>query len=101
MTVINPATDIPSQIDTVEKLAAWCAGILFANFPEMTVVEGVGYTERAAQVGDFWVAADLKTRKIVRLSLQVSADHLSGSGKPWTFVQPLGNAPIPAAFKAN
>ncbi|MEA5627571.1 glucose-6-phosphate dehydrogenase [Nostoc sp. UHCC 0251] len=101
MTAINLATDIPSQIDTVEKLAAWCAGILFANFPDMTVIEGVGYSERAAQVGEFWVAADLKTRKIVRLSLHVSADHLSGSGKPWTFVQPLGNTAIPAAFKAN
>lgn len=101
MTAINPPTDIPSQITTVEQLAAWCAGILFANFPELTVVEGVGYTERAAQVGDFWIAADLKTRRIVRLSLPVSADHLSGSGKPWTYVQPLGNTAIPAAFKGN
>ncbi len=101
MTVINPATDIPSQIDTVEKLAAWCAGILFANNPTLTVIEGVGYTERAAQIGDFWVAADAKTRKIVRLSLEVSADHLSGSGKPWTFVQPLSSTAIPTAFKGN
>ncbi|MEH2174250.1 glucose-6-phosphate dehydrogenase [Nostoc sp.] len=101
MTTLNTATDIPSQIDTVEKLAAWCAGILFATNPTLTVIEGVGYTERAAQVGDFWVAADSKTRKIVRLSLEVSADHLSGTGKPWTFVQPLSNTPIPASFKAN
>ncbi|MEH2224394.1 hypothetical protein [Nostoc sp.] len=67
----------------------------------MTVIEGTGYTERAAQVGEFWVAADSKTRKIVRLSFHVSADNLSGSGKPWTFIQPLGNTGIPSAFKQN
>ncbi|MEH1994162.1 hypothetical protein [Nostoc sp.] len=67
----------------------------------MTVIEGTGYTERAAQVGEFWVAADAKTRKIIRLSLEVSADHLSNIGKPWTFVQPLSSTPIPAAFKGN
>ncbi|MBE8968370.1 glucose-6-phosphate dehydrogenase [Nostocales cyanobacterium LEGE 12452] len=101
MTAINIATDIPSQIGTVEELAAWCAAVLFANYPTMVVTEGVGYTERAAQVGDFWVAAAGKTRKIVRLSLEISPDNLSASGKPWTFVQPLGNTAIPAAFKEN
>ncbi|MDM9582313.1 glucose-6-phosphate dehydrogenase [Nostoc sp. GT001] len=101
MTALNISTDIPSQIDTVEKLAAWCGMVLFATNPTLTVIEGVGYTERATQSNNFWVAADAKTRNITRLSLEVSADHLSGSGKPWTFIQPLSNTPIPAAFKAN
>ncbi|MEH1995892.1 glucose-6-phosphate dehydrogenase [Nostoc sp.] len=101
MTAVNIATDIPSQIDTVEKLAAWCAGILFANNSALTVIEGAGYSERAAQIGDYWVAADIKTRKIIRLSLEVSADHLSSSAKPWTFVQPLSTTAIPTTFKGN
>ena len=101
MTALNIATDIPSQIDTVEKLSAWCAGILFAVNPTLTVIEGVSYTERAAQLGRFWVASDAKHREIVRLSLEVSPDHLSGTGKPWTFIQPLSNTAIPASFKGN
>ena len=101
MTAINVATDIPSQIDTVEKLAAWCGMVLFANNTATTVIEGVGYTERAAQSNNYWVAADAKTRNITRLSLEVSPDHLSGSGKPWTYIQPLSGTGIPAAFKAN
>lgn len=101
MTALNIATDIPSQIDTVEKLAAWCGMVLFANNSTITVVEGVGYTERVAQSNNYWVAADSKTRNITRLSLEVSSEHLSGNGKPWTFIQPISNTPIPAAFKAN
>lgn len=101
MTALNVGTDIPSQVDTVEKLAAWCGAVLFAVNPTMTVVEGVGYTERPAQHNNYWVAADSKTRNITRLSLEVSPEHLSGSGKPWTFIQPLSNAAIPATFKEN
>ncbi|WP_292697310.1 MULTISPECIES: glucose-6-phosphate dehydrogenase [unclassified Nostoc] len=71
MTAINIATDIPSQIDTLEKLHAWSGAALFAINPTLTVIEGIGYTERAAQSGRFWVAADAKTRLITRTSLEV------------------------------
>ncbi|MBE8985893.1 glucose-6-phosphate dehydrogenase [Nostoc sp. LEGE 12450] len=101
MTTINIATDIPSQITTLEQLHAWSAQALFSINPTLVVIEGVGYTERAAQAGNFWVAADSKTRMICRLSLEVSPDHLSASGKPWTFVQPLSATALPASFKAN
>ncbi|MEH2250075.1 glucose-6-phosphate dehydrogenase [Nostoc sp.] len=101
MTALNIATQIPSQITTLEQLHAWTSLALFAINPDLTVIEGVGYTERAAQAGNFWVAADSKTRIICRLSLAVSPDYLSASGKPWTFVQPLSNTPLPATFSAN
>lgn len=101
MTTLNIATDIPSQITTVEQLAAWCAGILFAVNPTTVASEGVGYSERVAQKGIFWVAAASQHREIVRLSFEVSPDHLAGGAKPWTYIQPLSNSAIPAAFKAN
>ncbi|MBN3943493.1 glucose-6-phosphate dehydrogenase [Nostoc sp. NMS9] len=101
MTAFNPATDIPSQIDTLEKLAAWVGAALFNINPGLVVTEGVGYTERACQAGNYWVAADSKTRMIVRLSLEVSPDQASGSNKNWTYIQPLSNTALPAAFKQN
>ncbi|MEH2139907.1 glucose-6-phosphate dehydrogenase [Nostoc sp.] len=101
MTAINIATDIPSQIDTLEKLHMWSALALFAINPSITVIEGVGYTERAAQAGTFWVQADAKTRGIFRASLEISPDYLSGSNKPWTYAQPISNTALPASFKAN
>lgn len=101
MTGFNPATDLPSQVDTLEKLAAWVGTALFNINSTLTVIEGVGYTERACQAGNYWVAADAKTRMIVRLSLEVSPDQGSGSNKSWTYIQPLSNTPLPASFKGN
>ncbi|MHC5728358.1 MAG: glucose-6-phosphate dehydrogenase [Nostoc sp.] len=101
MTALNIATQIPSQIVTLEQLHAWSAQALFAINSTITVIEGVGYTERAAQAGNFWVAADSKTRMICRLSLEVSPDQLSGSNKPWTYIQQLSNTVLPSSFSAN
>ncbi|MDZ7970822.1 MAG: glucose-6-phosphate dehydrogenase [Nostoc sp. DedSLP03] len=101
MTAFNPATDIPSQIDTLEKLAAWLGSALFTINPTLTVIEGVGYTERACQANNFWVGADAKTRMIIRFSLEVSPDQASGSNKNWTYIQQLSNTPLPASFKQN
>lgn len=101
MTAINIATQIPSQITTLEQLHAWSGMALFALNPTLTVIEGVGYTERATQSGTYWVAADSKTRLITRTSLAVSQNALSADGKPWTFVQELSNTALPANFSAN
>lgn len=101
MTTINLASDIPSQINTVEKLAAWCSQVLATINPSATAIEGVGYTERVAQSGVFYVAADNKYRRLIRLSLEVSPDHEAGGLKPWQYTQEISNTPIPAAFKSN
>ncbi|AFY31610.1 hypothetical protein [Calothrix sp. PCC 7507] len=94
-------TDIPSAINTVEKLHSWTGAILFNLNPTLVVIEGTGYTERAAQWGRFWVPADSKTRELIRVSLAVDPTYNNASGKPWTFVQELSSTAIPANFKAN
>lgn len=101
MTAINLTTDIPSQINTLEKLYVW-AGLALANInPSLTAIEGVGYTERCAQAGIFYVAADNKYRALIRGSVQMSPDYLAGGAKQWTFAQELSNTALPAIFKAN
>lgn len=101
MTALNIATDIPSAIDTLEKLAAW-SGLALANInPGITAIEGVGYTERVSQAGIFYVQADNKYRALIRHSIQISPDYLAGGAKMWTFAQAIGNTAIPAIFKAN
>ncbi|MFN6484015.1 MULTISPECIES: glucose-6-phosphate dehydrogenase [unclassified Nostoc] len=101
MTTIVLATDIPSQINTLEKLHAWSGMALFNINSGLTVVEGVGYSERAAQYGNYWVAADSKTRAIVRASLAVDPTYLNATGKPWTFIQELSQTTLPSNFKSN
>lgn len=101
MTALVISTDIPSQINTLEKLAAW-ANLTLANInPSLAVIEGVGYTERAAQAGVFFVAADNKYRLLGRTSIQMSPDYLAGGAKLWTYAQELSNTAIPTTFKAN
>lgn len=101
MSVLNIATDIPSQINTLEKLAVW-SGLALANInPSLTAIEGQGYTERVSQAGVYYVQADAKYRVLIRHSIQMSADYLAGGAKLWTFAQDISNTAIPAIFKAN
>ncbi|MEH2082465.1 MAG: glucose-6-phosphate dehydrogenase [Nostoc sp.] len=101
MSALNLSTQIPSQINTLEKLHMWSGQALFAINSSLTVIEGVSYTERAAQAGLYWVAADSKTRGIFRVSLAIDPTYLSATGKPWTFAQELSTTAIPANFSAN
>lgn len=101
MTALNIATDIPSQIDTLEKLHVW-SGLALANInPSIIAIEGVGYQERVAQAGIFYVAADNKYRALIRGSIEMTGDYLAGGAKMWTFAQPFSNTAIPALFRAN
>lgn len=101
MTALNIGTDIPSGINSLERLIAW-GGLTLANInPSLTVIEGVGYTERAAQAGVFYVAADNKYRLLIRASIQMSPDYLAGGAKLWTYANDLSSTAIPALFKSN
>ncbi len=101
MTTIAIATDIPSAINTLEKLAAW-SHLALANInPALTAIEGVGYTERCSQAGIFYIQADNKYRLLGRNSIQISPDYLAGGAKMWTYAQELSNTALPATFKAN
>jgi len=101
MSSLNIATDIPSQIDTLEKNAAW-AGLALANInPTLLAVEGQGYEERVSSAGIFYVQASNKYRLLIRHSFEVSPDYLAGGQKLWNYVQPLSGTAIPALFMSN
>lgn len=101
MTAINIATQIPSQIDSLEKLAVW-SGLALANINAgLTAVEGVGYTERVSQAGVFYVQADNKYRALIRHSIEMSPDYLAGGSKSWTYAQQLSNTAITSLFTSN
>lgn len=101
MTAINIATDIPSNIDTLEKLAAW-SGLALANInAALVAVEGPSYTERVSQAGVFYVQADNKYRVLVRHSIQMQPDYLAGGSKLWTYATELSDTALPAIFKSN
>ena len=101
MTALNIATDIPSNIVTLEQLALWSGNCLSNLNSNLNAVEGENYSQRAAQSGEYYIAAVDKTRHITRLSLEVSADHLIGGAKPWQYALELSPKPLTAAMKSN
>jgi hypothetical protein len=101
MTALTLATQIPSQIDTLEKLMAW-TGLCLANInPTLEAIEGQGYSERVAQANPFFIRADNRTRLIIRASLPLDPNYLAGGSKFWTYAQILSNTPIPQTFSQN
>ena len=101
MTAINLATDIPSNISTLEQLIMWGISTLNNTNPTIKAVEGQGYEEQAAQAGIFHVPASGKTRFLGRVSLEMDANYLGGGQKPWKFTQELSQTVINATFKTN
>ncbi len=100
MTVFS-ASDIPPTVDSYEKLAVWLSTVLNDLYPTLTIVEGAGAGQRAAQSAPFLISnVDPPTwRCIGRFSIELDANWRS-SGKIWEHAKPLGTAAIPAAYKA-
>lgn len=99
MTAFSPA-DIPSSVNTVEELIVWGATILNELYPDVTVAESIGRTNRMVDCGPFYVDAATPPGwyTIGRFTLRMSSTWRQ-SGKPWSQVQELGQLPIPANYK--
>ena len=98
MTAINIATQIPNSITTLEGLMAWGGLALRYINPSLQAIEGPSINELVAQAGVFYVPSDNKYRLLVRTSIQVSPDYLSGGAKLWTYALPLSNTALPSIF---
>lgn len=101
MSALTLGTDIPSQINTVEKLSAWCGLVLANQYPNALATEGPNYSERVAQAGIFYIPAAGEYRLLLRQSLLITPDYLAGGAKMWTYAQQIGTDPIPVIFKSN
>jgi hypothetical protein len=102
MTVFNKDTDLPSSINTVEKLYAWAAELLTFLYPGATAVESSGSSALATTCAPFYITADpqgARWRHISRASFVLDNNWQKG-GKMYTYVQDLGTASIPAEFKS-
>lgn len=102
MTQINIATDIPSQINTLERLAMWSCMALRRVNPTLAVIEIADQSaEKVAQTA-LVQADDGKIRFIGRLSVEVAADYAEdNTAKLWTKALEFSNTQLPAAYKAN
>ena len=83
MVALNIATDIPSNINTVEKLAAWCALVLQSVTGSATIPEVTGASpELVATSAPYYITAnptDFHYRLLSRQSLRLIATWPAGN----------------------
>ena len=101
MTNIVQSTDVPTNIDTLERMLAWSGQALAFVNPSLGVLETPDRAEKVAQVAIFQ-AADNTYRMLVRACLPVNAAYMNDSTKKiWMHVDAVSNTAIPNGFKTN
>lgn len=96
MTAFVPA-NLPGNVNTIEKLHFWTTLVLVRLYPNTTIVESVGGASRIVDSQPFYItASDTPVwRQISRTSLALDPAWV-GNGKPWQYIQDIGNTAIPA-----
>ena len=102
MTAINISTDIPSNIDTLEKLAAWVGLALERCNPTLKILESPEASPQRVAQAVLIQADDATHRMIIRLALPIKDDYASNSTiKFWQNASELSAVGLPTAYKAN
>lgn len=101
MTALNIATDIPSSINTLEKLMVWGSNCLFNLNQATDEIEGLNYSVRAAQSGNYYIAATDTTRHIGRQSIALLPAYSTGSSKGWSYAVEISTNALTADMKSN
>jgi hypothetical protein len=101
MTALNIATQIPSNIVTLEQLAVWVANCLANLNSNVTALEGVNFAQNAAIASVFYIGASDSSRHIGRQSIGMASDYLVGGAKPWMYAQELSSKVLTPAMTSN
>ncbi|MGB9774559.1 MAG: glucose-6-phosphate dehydrogenase [Bacteroidota bacterium] len=101
MTSLNLANQIPSNINTLERLHIWSGYALAFVNPSLGVLETPERAEKVAQAAIFQ-AADNTYRVLLRACLPVDQSFMNDSSKKmWMFGQEVSNVALPTAFTTN
>lgn len=100
MTAFTP-TDIPSSVNSLEKLHVWSATILNHLYPGTTIVEESGRAELQAQSSTFMISQfdPPEWHNISRVNIRVNRNW-QRQGKLWEHAADIGSMSIPTEFKA-
>lgn len=91
-------TDIPANVDTLEKLAVWVGTALHALNYDQTAVEGTGTPVRVAQNQLFFIDNTNEHRIMLRQSIVIDASFPYSGEKLWTHAEELNQSSIPNDF---
>ena len=100
MTAFTPS-QIPSNVNSVEKLAVWCHTILNHLYPTEVVQEAEGNNGQVLVAQTYIAPIVLNNafqfREISRFSIGI-IPNWQRNGKPWTFALDIGTSNIPTEF---
>ncbi|MCC5641135.1 glucose-6-phosphate dehydrogenase [Nostoc sp. CHAB 5844] len=100
MSAFSPS-NLPSTVDTLEKLMVWCGAAFHKINRTATAVEGTGSPSRVAQFGIYTVEASNTDRVIMRQSLLLNSDYAIDNKPVWENVQETSTDAIPSEFLAS
>ncbi len=102
MTIIDTSTDIPPQINTLERLAMWSIMALRRVNPTLAITEVADSSpEKVAQTA-LAQTDDGKIRFVGRVSLEMDPTYAEDNDtKLWTKALELSNTQLPDAFKQD
>lgn len=97
----STSTDIPTNINTLEKLAAWVGLALARCNPSLKILEDPNLPPQRAAEAVLLKADDNSYRLVIRLSLPIDAGYAENTAKFWTNTNELSNTALPTAYKSN
>ena len=102
MTQIDITTDIPSNINTLERLTAWAILALRRVNPTQQVLEIPGANPERVIQAAIIQADDDTIRFFGRVSISIESDYAEDNvNKLWMKAEELSNTVLPDAFKQN
>ncbi len=102
MTALTISTDIPTNINTLEKLAAWVGLALERCNPTLKTLESPDAEPQRVAQAVLIKADDGNHRMVIRMSLPISSDYASNSTvKFWQNTNTISDVALPTAYKAN
>lgn len=88
---------IPTSINTVEKLAAWSFMLLHRANATLKIIEAPGVTDYVCQIGI--IQADDGTQRLIgRVALELEAGYAEAGQKLWTQTKVLSEVAIPSGY---
>lgn len=90
-------SQVPAQINTVEKLHAWTGLLLHRSNSTLKVLEAANYSDYACQ-NSLFTADDGTERLVIRVNLKLNPEYATGATKIWNSILPFAEIAIPAAY---
>ena len=97
MSAINIATQIPSNINTLERLAAWSLLTLGVVNPNKVYLETPQDSILIVQSSTIQ-AGDDTSRLLLRVALELDEDFVVSNLPLWMSAKEISNSQIPAAY---